>query len=210
MAMEIVCLDLEGVLTPEIWIALSDETGIAELRLTTRDIADYDELMRHRLRLLDAHGLGLPDLQAVIATLTPLPGARQFVTWLDRNFQLVILSDTFYEFARPLMEQLGFPVLFCHNLVTEADGRIADYRLRLPNQKRAAVEAFHSLGFRVFAAGDSYNDTAMLLAADAGFLFRPPPAVVDQFPQFPVGSTYEQLAEYFQAASSRSLEDYPD
>jgi len=209
VAMEIVCLDLEGVLVPEVWIALAEATGVEELRLTTRDIADYDELMRYRLRLLDAHGLTLPDLQAVIATMAPLPGAKDFVDWLERNFQLVVLSDTFYDFARPLMVQLGFPVLFCHTLVTDAGGRITDYRLRLPNQKRAAVEAFRALAFPVFAAGDSYNDTAMLLAADYGVLFRPPAKVVEQFPQLPVSQTFAEMADCFRGASSRPLEPFP-
>jgi phosphoserine/homoserine phosphotransferase len=199
---------LEGVLVPEVWIALADQTGIAELRLTTRDIADYDELMRYRLRLLDTHGLRLPDLQAVIATLAPLPGAEAFVAWLERHFQVIVLSDTFYDFAHPLMAQLGFPVLFCHSLVTDDSGRIADYRLRLPNQKRAAVEAFQALRFPVFAAGDSYNDTAMLLAADSGFLFRPPANVVAEFPQLPVSQTYTELAGCLRSASSRRLGDF--
>ncbi|MDR1513512.1 MAG: bifunctional phosphoserine phosphatase/homoserine phosphotransferase ThrH [Propionibacteriaceae bacterium] len=206
MAMEIVCLDLEGVLVPEVWINVAERTGVEALRLTTRDVADYDELMRHRLRTLDAHGLKLPDLQAVIATMDPLPGAVEFVAWLDRCFQTVVLSDTFYDFAQPLMARLGFPVLFCHDLVTDQDGRISDYRLRLPNQKQAAVEAFQALNFHVFAAGDSYNDTAMLLAADLGLLFRPPQRVVDDFPSLPVARSFEDLAQSFAAASSRTVE----
>ncbi|MDR1807097.1 MAG: bifunctional phosphoserine phosphatase/homoserine phosphotransferase ThrH [Propionibacteriaceae bacterium] len=205
MAMELACLDLEGVLVPEVWINVAEKTGIEALRLTTRDVADYDELMRHRLKTLDQHGLKLPDIQAVIATMAPLPGAVEFLRWLDRNFQVVILSDTFYDFAAPLMAQLGWPVLFCHNLVTDASGRITDYQLRLANQKQAAVEAFHSLNLAVFAAGDSYNDTAMLAAADRGFLFRPPQKVIDEFPQFPVTQTFAELAEQFRAASSRPL-----
>ncbi|MDR0990704.1 MAG: bifunctional phosphoserine phosphatase/homoserine phosphotransferase ThrH, partial [Propionibacteriaceae bacterium] len=173
MAMEIVCLDLEGVLVPEIWVAVADQTGIDDLRLTTREVADYDQLMRHRLTTLERHQLTLADLQQVIAGLSPLSGAVEFVNWLDRHFQLVILSDTFYDFAQPLMAQLGFPVLFGHNLVIDETGRIADYQLRLENQKQAAVRAFQTLNFPVFAAGDSYNDTAMLLAADRGVFFRP-------------------------------------
>jgi len=206
MAMEIVCLDLEGVLVPEVWINVADLLGIEELRLTTRDIADYDELMRYRLRLLDAHNLKLPDLQQVIATMKPMPGAIEFVNWLEQNFQVIILSDTFYDFAHPLMAQLGFPTLFCHSLVTDEAGRLSDYKLRLPNQKQAAVVAFQSLNFPVMAAGDSYNDTAMLLAADVGVLFRPPPNVIAEFPQLPVAQTYGELAEHFRVASSRSLE----
>jgi phosphoserine/homoserine phosphotransferase len=203
--MEVVCLDLEGVLVPEVWIAVAEATGIAELRLTTRDIADYDELMRHRLRILEARGLTLADVQAVIATMAPLPGAADLVAWLNRHFQLVVLSDTFYDFAAPLMAQLDNPVLFCHNLVTDADGRIVDYALRLPSQKPAAVAAFQNLNFQVFAAGDSYNDTAMLNQADVGVLFQPPAQVAAQFPHLPVTWTHEEMAEHFRAASSRSV-----
>jgi phosphoserine/homoserine phosphotransferase len=209
MAMEVVCLDLEGVLVPEVWINVAEKTGIEDLRLTTRDVADYDELMRHRLRTLDAHNLLLSDIQAVIATMAPFPGAFEFLRWLDRNFQTVILSDTFYDFARPLMAQLGFPVLFCHNLEVDEAGRITDYQLRLPNQKKAAVDAFHSLNLAVFAGGDSYNDTAMLLAADTGVLFRPPAKVADAFPGLPVTQTFEELAAQFAAASSRVVEPVP-
>ncbi|MCL1838634.1 MAG: bifunctional phosphoserine phosphatase/homoserine phosphotransferase ThrH, partial [Propionibacteriaceae bacterium] len=174
--MKLACLDLEGVLVPEIWINVAERTGIPELRLTTRDIADYDELMRYRIKLLDAHGVALADIQQVIAKLEPLPGATEFLDWLRKHFQVVILSDTFYEFAMPLMAQLGYPTLMCHNLVVR-NGQICGYRLRQENSKREAVRAFHQLNFQVVAAGDSYNDTAMLAEAEAGILFNPPPAV---------------------------------
>lgn len=191
--MQLVCLDLEGVLVPEIWIAFAERTGIAELRRTTRDEPDYDKLMRYRLDLLRRHGLGLPDIQNVIAGMHPLPGAKDFLDALRRDYQVIILSDTFYEFAMPLMAQLGYPTLFCHRLEVAADGFVADYRLRLPNQKQEAVQRFKELNFKVIAAGDSYNDTAMLLAADAGILFHPPQNVIDEFPQFPVTREYPEL-----------------
>jgi phosphoserine/homoserine phosphotransferase len=187
---QLVCLDLEGVLVPEIWIAFSERTGIPELRRTTRDEPDYDKLMRGRLEILRRHRLGLPDIQKVIRDMGPEPGAREFLDALRREFQVVILSDTFYEFAMPLMEQLGFPTLFCHRLETDAAGFVTGYRLRMPDQKRASVRAFRDLAFQVIAAGDSYNDTAMLGAAHAGILFRPPQNVVDEFPQFPVVREY--------------------
>jgi len=193
----IACLDLEGVLVPEIWINVALRTGISELRITTRDEPDYDALMKKRIAILEHHGKGLPDLQAVIAGLAPLPGARAFLDRLREHFQVVILSDTFYEFASPLIRQLGFPALLCHRLVTDARGRVTDYRLRVPDQKRRAVEAFQSLCFRVIAAGDSYNDTSMLGAADAGILFRPPDNVIREFPQFPVTHTYDELWDAF-------------
>ncbi|MDR1449778.1 MAG: bifunctional phosphoserine phosphatase/homoserine phosphotransferase ThrH [Propionibacteriaceae bacterium] len=205
MAMEVACLDLEGVLVPEVWIGVAERTGLAELRLTTRDISDYDELMRHRLRVLDQHGLTLGDIQAVIAQMAPLPGAVEFADWLKRHFQFIVLSDTFYDFAAGLMAALGQPVLFCHDLVTGDGGRIFDYRLRLANQKQAAVAAFQGLNFAVFAAGDSYNDTAMLGQADLGVLFRPPAKVAAEFPRLPVAEDYAALAEFFRAASSRAI-----
>jgi phosphoserine/homoserine phosphotransferase len=205
MAMEVVCLDLEGVLVPEVWINVAERTGIAELRLTTRDVADYDELMRHRLHVLDQRGLKLRDIQAVIATMAPVPGATDFVAWLKRHFQLIVLSDTFYDFAAPLMTQLDYPVLFCHNLEVDASGRIVDYHLRLTNQKQAAVRAFQSLNLTVFSAGDSYNDTTMLAQADFGALFRPPPKVITEFPDFPVTHEFGELAELFRAQSTRSI-----
>ena len=199
--MIVACLDLEGVLVPEIWIAVAERTGIEALRRTTRDEPDYDKLMRGRLELLDANGLGLPDIQQAIGGLEPLPGAHAFLDWLRDRFQVVILSDTFYGFAAPLMRKLGHPTLFCHDLDVDADGRIRDYRLRMPEQKRASVEAFAALNFRVIAAGDSYNDTAMLAAADCGILFRPPGNVVAEFPQFPVAETFDELREAFENAA---------
>lgn len=206
MRPELVCLDLEGVLVPEIWIAVAERTGIGELRRTTRDEPDYDVLMRYRLDLLERNGLRLPDIQAVIATMAPLPGACEFLDWLRERFSgVIILSDTFAEFAQPLMRQLGFPSLFCHSLVVADDGRITGYRLRMPDQKRASVHALQAVEFRVIAAGDSYNDTAMLLAADAGILFDAPASVVDEFPQLPLARGYEELRREIAAASTRQL-----
>lgn len=204
--MEIACLDLEGVLVPEIWIAFAERTGIAELRATTRDIPDYDVLMKQRLRILDEHKLGLPDIQAVIAEIKPLPGAVEFVDWLRERFQVVILSDTFYEFAAPLMRQLGWPALLCHRLETDERGRVVDYKLRQVNPKRQSVLAFKSLYYRVIAAGDSYNDTTMLAEADAGILFHAPDNVIAEFPQFPAVHTYEDLKREFIKASVRDLQ----
>jgi len=194
---EIACLDLEGVLIPEIWIAFAERTGIPDLRATTRDIPDYDRLMRQRLRLLEEHRLGLPDIQAVIGAMSPLPGAAEFLNWLRERFQVVILSDTYYEFATPLMRQLGYPTLMCNRLAVDGTGRVVGYRLRQPDQKREAVKAFHGLNFRVIAAGDSYNDTAMLTEADAGIFFCPPDNVVREFPQFPVTHDYGELRNAF-------------
>jgi phosphoserine/homoserine phosphotransferase len=201
--MQIVCLDLEGVLVPEIWIAFSERTGIAEFRRTTRDEPDYDKLMRFRLALLRQHGLKLADIQAVIGGMAPMEGAKTFLDDLRRHFQVVILSDTFYEFADPLMAQLGRPTLFCHRLQTDADGFVAAYHLRQPNQKFQAVQALRSLNFRVIAAGDSYNDTGMLGAADAGFFIHPPPGIAAQFPQFPVHHSYAALRADIDAAAAR-------
>ena len=195
--MVIACLDLEGVLIPEIWINVAERSGVDELRLTTRDEPDYDVLMKRRLEILERHRLGLPDIQRVIGGLAPLDGAAAFIDWLRERFQVVILSDTFYEFAAPLMRQLGFPTLFCHRLESDAKGRVVDYHLRMPDQKRRAVEAFHGLNFKVIAAGDSYNDTSMLGAADAGILFRPPDNVTLEFPQFPVTRSYDELRDAF-------------
>lgn len=202
--MELACLDLEGVLVPEIWINVAERTGIEALRLTTRDIPDYDQLMRGRLALLDQHRLRLSDIQRVIAAMGPLEGAREFLDWLRERFQVVILSDTFYEFASPLMRQLGWPTLFCHRLDV-MDDRIVNYSLRQSDAKREAVRAFHSLRFRVIATGDSYNDTAMLAEAEAGILFRPPQNVIDEFPQFPVARTFDELRAEFRRASQRQL-----
>ena len=203
--MEIACLDLEGVLVPEIWIEFANETGIDELKATTRDIPDYDELMQQRLRILDQHGLTLPQIQETIAKLKPLDGAVEFVDWLRERFQVVILSDTFYEFSQPLMRQLGFPTLFCHRLIADENGRIVDYKLRQANPKRQSVLAFQGLYYRVIAAGDSYNDTTMLAQADAGILFHAPQNVIDEFPQFPAVHSYEDLKKQFIAASERDL-----
>jgi phosphoserine/homoserine phosphotransferase len=191
--MQIVCLDLEGVLVPEIWIEFAARTGIPELRRTTRDEPDYDKLMAGRLALLRQHALGLPDIQRVIADMGPMAGARDFLDALRDAYQVIILSDTFYEFAKPLMQQLGQPTLFCHSLVADGDGMLVDYRLRMPGQKREAVKRLRELNFRVVAAGDSYNDTAMLAEADRGILFRPPENVVREFPQFAVTRDYAAL-----------------
>lgn len=196
----IACLDLEGVLVPEIWIAVAERTGIDALRATTRDVPDYSELMRQRLDICASNGLGISDIQEVIAGLEPMGGAGEFLDWLRERSQVVILSDTFYEFAQPLMRQLGFPTLFCHRLDIADDGRISGFKLRMPDQKREAVKAFHRLNFKVVAAGDSYNDTTMLAEADAGILFCPPQNVIDEFPQFPVTRDYEELKAAFTKA----------
>lgn len=201
--MQIACLDLEGVLVPEIWIEFSKRTGIPELARTTRDEPDYDKLMRGRLDILAAHRLGLPDIQDVIAGMGPLAGAREFLDWLRHRQQVVILSDTFYEFAAPLMRQLGYPTLLCHRLETEPSGKLSGYRIRLQDHKRKTVAALRELNFRTIAAGDSYNDTAMLAEADAGILFHPPQNVIRDFPQFPVAFTYEELKAAFVAADAR-------
>jgi phosphoserine/homoserine phosphotransferase len=197
---EIACLDLEGVLVPEIWISFAEGTGIEELRLTTRDVPDYDALMTRRLSILAEHDLGLSDIQQVIGGMSPLPGAKEFLDWLREQTQVVILSDTFYQFAAPLMRQLGWPTLFCHRLEIGEGGRVSNYRLRQKDGKRQAVRAFHQLNFRVIAAGDSYNDTTMLSEADAGILFRPPDNVIEEFPQFPVARSYDELRSEFRRA----------
>jgi phosphoserine/homoserine phosphotransferase len=193
----IACLDLEGVLVPEVWINVAERTGIPQLRVTTRDEPDYDKLMRRRLEILDAHHLRLPDIQRVIGTMTPLEGARDFLDWLRARFQVIILSDTFDEFAAPLIAQLGYPCLFCNSLAVDGDGTIRDYRIRIRDGKRKAVMALQLLNFQVIAAGDSYNDTTMLLQADHGILFRPPDNVVRDFPAFPVTRTYAELRAAF-------------
>jgi phosphoserine phosphatase (EC 3.1.3.3)/phosphoserine:homoserine phosphotransferase (EC 2.7.1.-) len=202
---EIACLDLEGVLIPEIWIAFSEKTGIEALRATTRDIPDYDELMTMRLAELDKAGLGLTEIQEVISTLSPLPGAAEFLDWLRERFQVVILSDTFYEFAGPLMAQLGYPTLLCHKLTVDESGKVVDYNLRQANPKRQAICAFKSLYYRTIATGDSYNDTTMLTEADAGILFSAPQNVIEEFPQFPAVHSYEDLKKEFIKASNRDL-----
>jgi phosphoserine/homoserine phosphotransferase len=201
---QIVCLDLEGVLVPEIWIEFAARTGIPELRRTTRDEPNYDKLMSYRLSILAENKLGLPDIQKVIAEMGPVEGARAFVDGLRETYQLIILSDTFYEFAHPLMRQLGWPTLFCHSLEANADGKVVNYRLRMPDQKREAVQRLKELRFSVVAAGDSYNDTAMLGEAHAGILFRPPEKVIKEFPQYPVTQTFADLrAEIDKAFATR-------
>ena len=193
--MNIVCLDLEGVLVPEIWIEFAELTGIEALRATTRDIADYDELMTMRLATLAQHGLGMRDINQVIAKMQPLPGAAAFLAALRAQYQVVILSDTFYEFANPLMRQLDWPTLFCHSLQYNQDGEITGYQLRMPAHKKAGVEAFKGLNFNVVAAGDSYNDTGMLAAADRGILFNAPDNVIKDFPAFAVSHDYDTLSD---------------
>ena len=201
--MDLVCLDLEGVLVPEIWIEFSKFTGIEELNLTTRDIPDYDVLMSKRLSTLREHGLTLSAIQEVIVQLDPLPGAKRFLDGIRTDYQLVILSDTFYEFASPLMKKLGWPTLMCHRLNLSGDGIIEGYQLRQQDPKRKAVEALKSLNYKVIAAGDSYNDTTMLAEADAGFLFRAPDSVISEFPQYQVTSDYDELRTLFDNASNQ-------
>lgn len=193
MAPLIVCLDLEGVLIPEVWIAFAEKTGIEALKRTTRDEPDYDKLMQGRLEILDEHGFKLSDIQDVIATMEPLPGAKAFLDELRDKTQLIILSDTFYQFAAPFMRQLGQPTLFCHQLLVDDDDRVTGYELRLPDGKRKAVAALKNVGFRVHAAGDSYNDTTMLGEADKGILFRCPDNVAEEFPQFSRTEDYDEL-----------------
>ena len=195
----IVTLDLEGVLVPEIWIAVAEKTGIKELRRTTRDEPDYDKLMRSRLQILDQHGLKLSDIQSVISTLRPLEGGLEFLRDLRARTQVIILSDTFEQFAQPLMRQLEWPTLLCHRLEV-VDDRIVDYKIRTPEQKQKAVAALKLLNYRVIAAGDSFNDTAMLAEADAGFLFHAPDNIIKQFPQFKAVATYADLLKLIQAA----------
>lgn len=191
--MYIVCSDLEGVFVPEVWINVSEKTGIPELRRTTRDEPDYDKLMRYRMKILDEHGLKLHHIQEVIAQIRPLPGALEFIAWLKERTQLIVVSDTFIQFADPLMQQLGRPTLFCHMLVMDETNRIIDYKLRQPDPKRKTVEALQSLKYQVIGMGDSYNDISMLKQADKGILFRPPANVVADYPQFPVAEEYETL-----------------
>ena len=195
--MEVACLDLEGVLVPEIWINVAQKTKIDDLKLTTRDISDYDILMKKRIQILKEHKLKIQDIQNVISKMTPFEGAREFLLWLKECFQVIILSDTFYEFASTLMRQLDYPTLFCNRLVINGDGYITNYRLRQPEQKRESVKALHALNFRVIAAGDSYNDTKMLKEADVGVLFRPPENIIKEFSEFPVAFTFEELKNAF-------------
>ncbi len=203
MKQTIVTLDLEGVLVPEIWIAFAEKTGISGLRRTTRDEPDYDVLMRGRLKLLDDHGLTLADIQGVIGSLAPLEGAKAFMDELRSLTQVIILSDTFEEFAQPLMRQLGWPTLFCHRLEV-TDGRITNYRLRQPDQKKHAVAALKSLNYRVIAAGDSFNDTAMLAEADRAFFFHAPPAIQEMFPHFKAYERYDDLLAAIRAVLRES------
>ena len=203
--MQMICLDLEGVLVPEIWIEFSKRAGVPELARTTRDEPDYDKLMRFRIDLLAKNNLRLADIQDVIAGMGPMAGAREFLDDLRSRYQVLILSDTFYEFAQPLMRQLGWPTLLCHKLEVNAQGFVTRHVLRLPDQKRQAVNALRSLNFQVIAAGDSYNDTGMLGAAHAGFFIHPPEGIVAQFPQYPVTRSYPELTAAIDAAAKRLL-----
>ena len=198
--MNIVCLDLEGVLIPEIWINFAERTGIDELRVTTREIADYDELMTKRLGILREHKLGLAEIQEVIGSMDPMPGACEFVDGLRQSHQLIILSDTFYESGMPMMRKLGMPTLFCHKLDVGESGEIRDYTLRQKDPKRRAVQALQGLNFRITAAGDSYNDTTMLAEAETGFLFRSPDNVISEFPQFKHTEDYAELRGWIDAS----------
>jgi len=198
----IACLDLEGVLVPEIWINVALKTGIDALKITTREMPDYDALMTRRLAILDQHKLTIHDIQSVIDKMGPLEGAFDFVAWLRERCQVIILSDTFYQFAQPLMRQLGFPTLFCNQLEIDQAGRIVNYHMRMQNQKKHSVAAIKSLNFQVLAAGDAYNDTAMLGEAHAGFFFRPPDHLLKEFPQFPVTRTYGELQACFARAGN--------
>ena len=200
----ITCLDMEGVLFPEIWLGLADKVGLEELRLTTRDISDYDVLMKKRLDVLRTHRITIHDIHEVVRTILPLPGVPEFMAWLRRRSQVIILSDTFYEFVQPLMEQLHFPTIFCHSLGINTDGIITDYCLRQKDQKRKAVSVLKNLGFRVLAGGDSYNDVSMLQEADAGFFFCPPESITQEYPQFPVAKTYQEFQEHLGRAGGFS------
>ncbi len=201
----VTCLDMEGVLFPEIWLGLADKVGLSELRLTTRDISDYDVLMKKRLEVLRTHHITIHDIHEVVRTIAPLPGVPEFMSWLRARSQVVILSDTFYEFVHPfLMEQLQFPTIFCHTLDIDSDGFIANYFLRQQDQKRKAVSALKSLGFRVLAGGDSYNDVSMLQEADAGFFFCPPDSITQEYPQFSVAKSYPELQKHLGQAGGFS------
>jgi len=200
----VACLDMEGVLTPEIWLALSEKTGIADLKVTTRDIPDYDELMKLRLDVLAKFHLKLSDIRAVVSGLKPLDGAGELLTWLRERCQVIILSDTYYDLVGPLMKQLHYPSIFCHTLEIDDEGYIRNYSLRQNDQKRHAVAAVKSLNFRAMAAGDSYNDVSMLQEADAGFFFCPPDTICSEYPQFPVTRSYPELMEQFGRAGGFS------
>ena len=199
----IACLDLEGVLLPEIWIKFAEKSGIDELKITTRDIPDYSKLMRARLQILQSHKLKINDIQEVIKTLTPLKGAKEFLLWLKSEFQVIILSDTFYEFSGPLMKQLDYPTLFCHQLVIDNKGSIIDFHLRQEDQKTKAVKALQGLNFKVISAGDSYNDTGMLKQADSGILFCPPESVIKEFPQYPIAKNYSEFKALLMSAREK-------
>ena len=203
--MDLVCLDLEGVLVPEIWIAFANKTGIESLRATTRDIPDYDVLMQQRLRILVEHNLKLDDIQDVIQTLAPMDGAKDFLDSLRASYQVIILSDTFYEFAQPLMQQLAWPTLFCHRLIVDDAGNVTGYKLRQKDPKKISVQSLHALNYSIFAAGDSYNDTTMLAEADVGFLFRAPKNVIEEFPQFRVTNDYAELRQFIDEAAVSTL-----
>ena len=201
--MLVVCLDLEGILMPEVWINVAERTGIPELRITTREEPDYGKLMRYRLDILDANGLTIDDITNVIEGMQPLDGAVEFLDWLRSNWQVIILSDTFSQFAGPMMDKLGRPTLFCHTLEIDEDSRrIADWTIRLEDQKCRTVEALRAMNFNVIASGDSYNDTTMLAAANAGILINPPQNVADEFPQYPVATNYTELRDAIQQAAS--------
>ncbi|PPR60035.1 MAG: Phosphoserine phosphatase ThrH [Alphaproteobacteria bacterium MarineAlpha3_Bin7] len=194
--MDVMCLDLEGVLLPEIWKGVAHKTGIKELELTTRNIPDYNELMSNRLRIMNQNQLDLSVLQEVVSQLEPLAGAKDFLDWLRTEFQVIILSDTFYEFAKPLIAQLGWPTLFCHHLEVGNDNKISGYRLRMEDHKRMAVQSLQKLNFNVKAAGDSYNDISMLKAANEGYLFNAPSSIIKEFPKFPTFNNYNELKYY--------------
>lgn len=191
--MEIVCLDLEGVLVPEIWIAFAEETGIPELKKTTRDEPDYDKLMKYRLNILKEHGLGLKEIQETIARIDPLPGAREFLDKLRAQTQVIILSDTFSQFAGPLMKKLGYPTIFCNTLIVNEEGEITDFRMRCEKSKYTTVKALQSIGYDTIASGDSHNDLGMIQASKAGFLFRSTDAIKTEYPQIPAYETYDEL-----------------
>ena len=192
----VTCLDMEGVVAPEIWLAVADHFNVQELKMTTRDIPDYDELMQKRLLVLRQHGIKLQDIQGVISGLSPLEGAPNFLAWLRKRCQVIILSDTYYEFVASLMEKMQYPTIFCHSLEVDTEGFISQYHLRMADQKRHAVLALKNIGFRVLAAGDSYNDISMLKEADAGILFCPPDTIQEEYPQFPVTRTYGKFQEH--------------
>ena len=193
MGMNVACLDLEGVLVPEIWIAFSEASGIPELRRTTRDEPDYDKLMKFRLEILKEHGLGLKEIQETIATIDPLPGAKEFLDELRANMQTIIISDTFTQFAAPLMKKLGYPTLMCNELVIDENGMVSDFKMRCEKSKLTTVKALQSIGYDTIASGDSFNDLAMIEASKAGFLFRTTEQIKNDYPQFPAFETYEDL-----------------